>query len=47
MGLCHYFLKQPEEAVKNFTAALKHTPDYIMARGWISQIASEAENKGA
>lgn len=41
MGLCHYLLKQPGEAVNRFSAALKHNPSYIMARGWIAQIAAE------
>jgi Tfp pilus assembly protein PilF len=45
MGLCHYLLKQPEEAVRSFSAALKHNSSYIMARGWIAQIAAESADE--
>ena len=43
MGLCHYFLKQPAEAIHCFIEALKHNPKYIMARGWISYIESVSQ----
>ncbi|RUS92871.1 hypothetical protein DSM106972_097960 [Dulcicalothrix desertica PCC 7102] len=41
MGLCHYFLNKPERALEMFGVAVKLNPNYIMARGWISQIESE------
>jgi tetratricopeptide (TPR) repeat protein len=41
MGLCYYFLEQPEKAIIKFTQALKYNPDHLMARGWISKIESE------
>jgi tetratricopeptide (TPR) repeat protein len=43
MGLCYYFLNQPQESIKKFSDALDHNPKYIMARGWISQIESEKQ----
>ncbi|WP_298737492.1 SAM-dependent methyltransferase [uncultured Chitinophaga sp.] len=42
MGLCHYHLNQPAAAVESFSAALQQNPTYIMARGWIAQIAAES-----
>jgi len=41
MGLCFYFMKDKAAALSHFKSALKIEPDYIMARGWISQIEHE------
>lgn len=43
MGLCHYFLKEYDEARALFKAVLEMTPNYIMAKGWLQQINEEMQ----
>ncbi len=42
MALCHYALGEREQALSLFQAAVEVNPDYVMARGWISQLQAEA-----
>ena len=41
MGLCHIMQQEADEALKYFRLAIDLNPDYILARGWISQIESK------
>lgn len=41
MGLSYIFLNQPENALKYFRKAVDLNTNYILARGWISQIESK------
>lgn len=41
MGLCYYFANKPKKAIDKFSESLVQNPNYIMARGWKSQIEAE------
>ena len=41
MGFCHYFLRNFQEAIKNFSIYQQKNPEDIMVRGWISKTVEE------
>lgn len=41
MGLCHYALQSYDLAIGMFNQALRITPGYILAKGWIAHIGEE------
>jgi tetratricopeptide (TPR) repeat protein len=45
MGICFYFIKNYDRALDCFKISLHMKPDYILARGWISQIQAEIHSE--
>ena len=41
MGLCLYFLQQPQEALRFMDRSLEVKPDYARAREWRNRLLAE------